>query len=100
MLTGCPTKHNIISFFADDDALTDIEDSTCFLPNEVSTELSGFKYPGGFVLNDVEDALANTCLREELNIEEHVLKVLVPLLEKLARDIERGPKYDATRVAL
>ncbi|CAN6970113.1 unnamed protein product [Brassica rapa subsp. trilocularis] len=67
---GGPTNVNVISLEVkpeeqsheapisnSEDSLKDIERSTSFSLNEVSTELPVFKHPGRFVLNAVDDAL-------------------------------------------
>ncbi|KAF3567421.1 hypothetical protein DY000_02011215 [Brassica cretica] len=91
------------SHFLNDDVLRDIEDSTSFSLNEVSTELPMFKDPGRFVLTSVEKALTGASERGELSLAEPIVKTLVPLLEELARvapSTDPGLQHDATRVAL
>ncbi|WZZ12169.1 hypothetical protein YC2023_105258 [Brassica napus] len=113
---GGPTNVNVISLEVkpeeqsheapisnSEDSLKDIERSTSFSLNEVSTELPVFKHPGRFVLNAVDDALTGALQRGELSLAEPVVKTLVPLLEELARvapSTYPGLQHDATRVAL
>ncbi|CAN7023926.1 unnamed protein product, partial [Brassica oleracea var. botrytis] len=73
------------SHLLNDDVLRDIEDSTSFSLNEVSTELPMFKDPGRFVLTSAEKALTGASERGELSLAEPIVKTLVPLLEELAR---------------
>ena len=91
------------SHLLNDDVLRDIEDSTSFSLNEVSTELPMFKDPGRFVLTSVEKALTDANERGELSLEEAILMPLVPLLEERARVVvistDPDLQSDATRVA-
>ncbi|CDY19710.1 BnaA09g03630D [Brassica napus] len=87
----------------DEDSLRDIEDSTSFSPNEVSTKLRMLKYPGRFVLTCLDDALIGARRRGELSLAEPIVKTFVPLLEELARGVvstdDPGLQSDATKVA-
>uniref|UniRef100_M4F4V3 FRIGIDA-like protein n=1 Tax=Brassica campestris TaxID=3711 RepID=M4F4V3_BRACM len=86
----------------DEDSLRDIEDSTSFSPNEVSTKLRMLKYPGRFVLTCLDDALIGARRRGELSLAEPIVKTFIPLLEELARGVvstDPGLHSYATKVA-
>ena len=87
----------------DEDSLRDIEDSSSFSPNEVSTKLRMLKYPARFVLTCLDDALIGARRRGELSLAEPIVKTFIPLLEELARGVVStdppGLHSDATKVA-